>query len=57
MKKITIVINTVNDAFNGRELFETAEILNWLATNFNAGFESNALCDHNGNVVGSVTYE
>ncbi len=57
MKKITIVINTVNDAFNGRELFETAEILSWLATNFNAGFESNALCDHNGNVVGSVTYE
>ena len=60
MEKITITINTTNDAFGDiPELaqYELARIINKLAIDIADGREPEKLLDINGNAVGKVVYE
>ena len=60
MEKITITINTTNDAFGDiPELaqYELARIINKLAKDIADGREPEKLLDINGNKVGKVVYE
>ena len=60
MERITITINTTNDAFGDiPELanYELARIINELAKNIADGKEPETLWDINGNKVGKVVYE
>ena len=60
MERITITINTTNDAFGDiPELanYELARILNRLAKDLIDGREPEKLLDINGNKVGKVVYE
>ena len=60
MKRITITINTTNDAFGDiPELanYELARIINGLAKDLIDGREPEKLLDINGNAVGKVVYE
>lgn len=60
MKRITITINTTNDAFGDiPELanYELARIINGLAKDLIDGREPEKLLDINGNKVGKVVYE
>ena len=60
MKRVTITINTTNDAFGDiPELaqYELARIINKLAKDIADGREPEKLLDINGNAVGKVVYE
>ena len=60
MERITITINTTNDAFGDiPELanYELARIINELAKNIADGKKTEKLLDINGNKVGKVVYE
>lgn len=60
MERITITINTTNDAFGDiPELanYELARILNRLAKDLIDNKEPETLLDINGNKVGKVVYE
>ena len=60
MERITITINTTNDAFGDiPELaqYELARIINKLAKDIADGREPEKLLDINGNAVGKVVYE
>ena len=60
MERVTITINTTNDAFGDiPELanYELARIINELAKNIADGREPEKLLDINGNKVGKVVYE
>ena len=60
MERITITINTTNDAFGDiPELakYELARIINKLAKDIADGREPEKLLDINGNKVGKVVYE
>ena len=60
MERITITINTTNDAFGDiPELakYELARILNGLAKDLIDGKEPETLLDINGNKVGKVEYK
>ena len=60
MERITITINTTNDAFGDiPELanYELARIINGLAKDLIDGREPEKLLDINGNKVGKVVYE
>ena len=60
MERVTITINTTNDAFGDiPELanYELARILNRLAKDLIDGREPEKLLDINGNKVGKVVYE
>lgn len=60
MKKITITINTTNDAFGDipdLAQYELARIINKLAIDIADGKEPETLLDINGNKVGKVVYE
>ena len=60
MERITITINTTNDAFGDiPELaqYELARIINKLAIDIADGREPEKLLDINGNEVGKVVYE
>ena len=60
MEKITITINTTNDAFGGipdLAQYELARIINKLAIDIADGREPEKLLDINGNAVGKVVYE
>ena len=60
MERVTITINTTNDAFGDiPELvnYELARIINKLAIDIADGREPEKLLDINGNKVGKVVYE
>ena len=60
MERVTITINTTNDAFGDiPELaqYELARIINKLAKDIADGREPEKLLDINGNEVGKVVYE
>lgn len=60
MERVTITINTTNDAFGDLpELanYELARIINKLAIDIADGREPETLLDINGNKVGKVVYE
>ena len=57
MKRITITIDTSNDAFRDIEQYELARIINKLAIDIADGKEPETLLDINGNKVGKVVYE
>lgn len=60
MEKITITINTTNDAFGDipdLAQYELARIINKLAIDIADGREPETLLDINGNKVGKVVYE
>ena len=60
MEKVTITINTTNDAFGDTPnlvQYELARIINELAKNIADGKEPEKLLDINGNKVGKVVYE
>ena len=57
MERITITIDTSNDAFRGMAQYEVARILYELANNIMDGEEPRMLLDINGHKVGKVVYE
>ena len=57
MERITITIDTSNDAFRGMAQYELARIINFLAIDIADGKEPETLLDINGNEVGKVVYE
>lgn len=57
MERITIMIDTSNDAFRGMAQYEVARVLYELANNIMDGKEPETLLDINGNKVGKVVYE
>ena len=60
MERITITINTTNDAFGDiPEIanYELARIINELEKNIADGKKTEKLLDINGNKVGKVVYE
>ena len=60
MERITITINTTNDAFGDipdLAQYELARIINKLAIDIADGREPEKLLDINGNEVGKVVYE
>lgn len=57
MERITITIDTSNDAFRGMAQYEVARVLHELANNIMDGKEPETLLDINGNEVGKVVYE
>ena len=57
MERITIMIDTRNDAFRGMAQYEVARVLYELANNIMDGKEPETLLDINGNKVGKVVYE
>ena len=60
MERITITINTTNDAFGDipdLAQYELARIINKLAIDIADGREPEKLLDINGNKVGKVVYE
>ena len=60
MEKVTITINTTNDAFGDipdLAQYELARIINKLAIDIADGREPEKLLDINGNKVGKVVYE
>ena len=57
MERITITIDTSNDAFRDIEQYELARIINKLAIDIADGKEPETLLDINGNKVGKVVYE
>ena len=60
MERVTITINTTNDAFGDFPEFanhELARIINTLAIDIADGKEPETLLDINGNKVGKVVYE
>ena len=60
MERVTITINTTNDAFGDipdLEQYELARIINKLAKDIADGKEPETLLDINGNKVGKVVYE
>lgn len=54
MKKVTIVIETTNAAFEDAPSNEVARILKELASRFGSGIVPETLRDFNGNKVGTV---
>ena len=60
MERVTITINTTNDAFGDTPdlvQYELARIINKLAIDIADGREPEKLLDINGNKVGKVVYE
>lgn len=60
MRRITIIIDTVNAAFGGgahEELLEAARILEDISDLFAEQDKPMTLVDYNGNTCGTVTYE
>ena len=60
MERVTITINTTNDAFGDTPnlvQYELARIINGLAKDLIDGREPEKLLDINGNKVGKVVYE
>ena len=57
MERITITIDTSNDAFRGMAQYEVARVLYELANNIMDGKEPETLLDINGNKVGKGVYE
>ena len=60
MERVTITINTTNDAFGDipdLAQYELARIINKLAKDIADGREPEKLLDINGNAVGKVVYE
>lgn len=60
MERVTITINTTNDAFGDipdLAQYELARIINKLAIDIADGREPEKLLDINGNQVGKVVYE
>lgn len=57
MERITITIDTSNDAFRDIAQYELARIINKLAIDIADGKEPETLLDINGNKVGKVVYE
>ena len=60
MERVTITINTTNDAFGDTQdlvQYELARIINKLAIDIADGKEPETLLDINGNKVGKVVYE
>jgi hypothetical protein len=57
MNKITIVINTVNAAFEDMPEYEVVRILRELADKLETGRQPDYILDINGNNVGSIKYE
>ena len=60
MERVTITINTTNDAFDDipdLAQYELARIINKLAKDIADGREPEKLLDINGNQVGKVVYE
>lgn len=57
MGRLTIIIDTENDAFQGQTVGELTTVLRQAASKMERGWKTCTLLDTNGNTCGCMTYD